>query len=237
MGNRRNPNSNSVLQALLDATDSGLGELTIDAAITKLSGDPKLRAALQKKWNAHAYPNKSLVWTQLVKDQRLMTLTDPALKALAFMGMYCSQTGLIQVSRKDLTAATGVKSTTLTSALKELQDCGAIRVAVPAVRHAAPIYAVNPGICNKGTRRTGDKEAFEAHIVGAKGPSYLLNRELPLCVQEDTVYDGEMMYNRITMLRPEDVAARQAQAKQRRRSGDDNKPLDGQLSFDLGDLR
>ena len=231
MGNR-NPSNNSILQALLDATDCGLGTLTIDQAITKLSSSSKLRTTLQAKWNAHAYPEKSMDWTQLVKAQQLMTLSDTALKLLAFMGMYAHQSTLLQVSYKDLVTFTGIKDRMLRTAVKELKDSGCIRVEKPSVRHAAPIYAVNPALISKGTRRKGKTLDFVERLDGCQ--DYILRRSLPLLVQQETVYQdtpdgGRIAFNRLRPVPAEEAKpAGKARGKRQPKGGQ----LPGQMSLD-----
>lgn len=228
MGNR-NPNSNSVVQALLDVADVGLGSMTVDQVITRLSGDSKLRTSLQNKWNGHAYPERSMEWAQLTKSQQLMGLTDTALKLLVFMGMYAHQSTLLQVSLNDLVTFTGIKKTSLREALKELLDCGCIRVEKPSVRHAAPIYAVNPAIVNKGTRRKSDISSFASKVGGCR--DYILQQDLPIVVQQETVYQdttdgGTIAFNRLRPALPGNI--KDAAPKRRRRSK--TVPADEQLA-------
>lgn len=233
MGNSRNPNSNSIVQALLDASDLGYGTMTVDQLITKTSTDGKLRAALQAKWNAHAYPDKAMEWAQLTKSQTLMTLSDPALKILTFFGMYCHQSTLLQVSLKDLAAATGIKDRTLRYAMKELSECGCIRIEKPSAQHAAPIYSVNPAIINKGTRRRSEMSEFCDKLSCS---DYLLTRDLPLIVQTQTIcqeqLDGsKIAYNRVALVTPETAALQQSPKRRKRTKSDPDEQLPGQMSL------
>lgn len=234
MGSSRNPTSNSVLQAFLDARDSGLGTLTIDQAITRMSSDAKLRSALQAKWNAHAYPERVMEWAQLAKSQQLMTLSDEALKLLTFMGMYAHQSTLLQVSYKDLCTFTGIKKTRLRESIKELTDCGCIRIEKPSIRHAAPIYAVNPAIINKGTRRKTDASDFAAKIGGC--PDYILRRDLPILVQQETVYQdtsdgGKVAFNRLRPVLPGDTQTERKPRRASKGAPANVQQIPGQMTF------
>ena len=235
MGNSRNPSSNAILQACLDVKDAGYGGMTFDQMITRLSSDKRLAADLQAKWNAHAYPERAMTWAQLAKEQRLLTLSPDAIKVLTFYGMYCHQSTLLQVSYKDLSAATDIKDRSLRTAVKELIDAGCLRIERPSVRHAAPVYAVNPSIINKGTRRKSNASDFVGKMTACR--DYILQRELPLVVQEQTIYEdtpdgGKIAYNRIALATPGEAA--KMQQPKRRRKTDPGEQLPGQMSvFDI----
>lgn len=224
----RNPNNSSVLQALLDASDLGYGSMTVDQLITRVSSDRKLCAALQAKWNGHAYPERAMDWAQLARSQALMTLSDPALKVLTLLGMYCHQSGLIQVRIEDICTATSIGRTSVKQAITELRACGALNVAAPSVRHAAPVYCVNPGLVNKGVRRKADTASFIADL-SIEPEKYILNRELTLVVQTDVVHNATMTYNRLYLVPPGEAAC--DPPKRRRRKKPENSQVPGQMSL------
>ena len=145
MANSRNPNNNSILQALIDLSDSGFAAMA-DPIITKISGDRKLQKDLQAKWDAHAYPEKSMVYAQLTITQALMDLSPQACKVLLLLGSYASLTGLVQVSYPTLETVTGIKRTMVREAVQELKDHGLIRIRVKPARHEPPIYCIDPGV-------------------------------------------------------------------------------------------
>lgn len=207
VANSRNPNSNSILQALLDLSDSGFAK-QVDPIIAKISGDRKLQKDLQAKWDAHAYPEKSMVYAQLTITQALMDLSPQACKILLLLGSYASQTGLVQVSYPTLETATSIKRTMVREAIQELKDCGLIRVRVKPVRHEAPIYSVNPGAISKGARRQSRGTEYKSALIHSGFPKdkYLLDTYAPsLVIKCDTVRtedpDGEpIRYNTISLV-------------------------------------
>lgn len=216
MANKRNPSSNAVLQALLDAADSGYGTMTINQLIAKLSSDSKLRQDMQAKWDGHAYPDKSMVYAQLGIDQRLFTLSDAGYKLITLLGMYCHQSGRIQAKLDDICAAIKVGRTSAKHAITELRECGAITVDVPASRHAAPIYRVDPALVHKGVRKRSDVSDYVARLT-IKPEQYILSRELDMVVQTDTVRSGATLYARMYLApakRPDDAGPKRRKSKQ-----------------------
>lgn len=209
MANSRNPNSNSVLQALLDLKDcGGYGEMTLDHIITKISGDRKLQKDLQAKWDAHAYPEHSMVYAQLTITQALMNLSPQACKILLLLGSYASQTGLVQVSYPTLETVTDIKRTMVREAVQELKDHGLIRVRIKSARHSAPIYCVDPGVIAKGSRRQSRATEYRSALIGGGFPKnqYLLDNYSPsLVIKCDTVRaedpNGESIrYNSLSLI-------------------------------------
>lgn len=205
MANSKNPNNNSVLQALLDAKDAGI--VGLDGAIAKISGDRKLQAALQKKWNSHAYPERDMVYVQMTITQALMELSPRACKVLIFMSCYCAQSTLIKVSLPVLETATGIKRTMLREALQELIDCGVVRVFQGPVRHDAPIYSIDPATANKGIRRKSKEQEYKARLAarGFCGKYLHSSYEPDLVVKCDTIKskddDGNpLYYNQISLI-------------------------------------
>ena len=209
MANSRNPNNNSILQGLLDLKDcGGYGEMTLDHIITKITGDRKLQSDLQAKWDAHAYPERSMVYAQVTITQAYMDLSPQACKVLLLLGIYASQTSLVQVSYPTLEAATGIKRTMVREAVQELKDHGLIRVRVKPIRHEAPIYCVDPGAISKGARRQSRGTEYKSALFKGGFPKdkYLLDTYSPaLAIKCDTVRsedpDGEpIRYNTISLI-------------------------------------
>ena len=254
MANSRNPNNNSVLQALLDLSDSGFAK-QVDPIIAKISGDRKLQKDLQAKWDAHAYPDKSMVYAQLTITQALMDLSPQACKVLLLLGSYASQTGLVQASYPTLEAATGIKRTAVGEAVQELRDRGLIRVRVKPARHEAPIYCVDPGVIVKGARRQSRATEYKSALIGGGFPKdqYLLDTYAPpLVIKCDTVKsedpDGEpIRYNTISLIpaaeakkvpEPTGTSASGKRARKRSRSkGESSMPepvvqIPGQMDLD-----
>ena len=198
----KNPNNNSVLQALLDAKDAGITGL--DVAISQISGDRKLQAALQKKWNAHMYPERDMVYVQMTISQALMQLSPRACKVLIFLSCYCAQSTLIKVSLPVLETATGIKRTMLRGALQELIDCGVVQVHQGPVRHEAPIYSIDPATANKGTRQQSKVRRYKDQLSDRS--TYLHSAYEPsLVVKCDTIKskdnEGNLLYyNEVTLI-------------------------------------
>ena len=231
MANIRNPDSNSVLQALLDLTDRGMGTWKVDDLITRISTDPKLRADLQKAWNAHAYPEKAMVYAQLGIDQRLFELSDAGYKVISLLGMYCHQSGLIQAKLDDICAAVKVGRTSAKAAVAELRKCGALDIAVPSIRHAAPVYRVNPALINKGTRRNTDVSAFTAQLSIDPG-DYILNKDPELVVQTDIIRNADIVYNKLYLVPPDEAKPAKKRPSRRKKAADVQLP--GQMDiFDV----
>lgn len=202
-----NPKHNSVLQALLDLHDVGYGGLTVDALIQKLATDRKTADALQDKWDAHMYPEKSMTFTRTTIADQYMLLPDPALRVLLLMGLRCHQTGLIQVSISDLASLTKLKQRATQSAVKTLIDAGCISIKIQSVRHAPPVYEVNRAIFAKGKPL---QNRFDYSKCGQDG--FLLTRTVEYATAVSTVHmkqptdDGAdektIVYNRITVATP-----------------------------------
>lgn len=224
----KNPDGNAILQALLDLQRLGYGVKSVNELITAITGDAKLRADLQKTWCGHAYPEKSMVFAQLGIDQRLFTLSDAAYKVITLLGMYCHQSGLIQAKLDDICAAVQVGRTSAKAAIADLRKCGALAVAVPSVRHAAPVYSVNPALINKGVRRKTDVTDFAAQLTIAPD-DYILNREPELVVQTDVVRNPEIVYNRLYLVPPDE--AKPAKKRPSRRKQATDVQLPGQMDI------
>lgn len=212
MSKRRNPTNNAILQACLDIVDSGYGTMSVNDFVTKISADPKLLKDMQAIWNRHAYPDKSIKWVSITKTDLLMTLSPNAMQVLVFLGMYCHQSTLIQVTYSVLSAITGIKPTKLREAVKELVDSGCIKVAKSSARHDAPIYAVNPVLIKAGARTKKDS----GFTQGLHVADYILKRTPELIVQETTIKadadtDGKrVVYTKVTLERREVIDAKQA---------------------------
>lgn len=210
--NKRNPTNNAILQACLDIVDSGYGTMSVNDFVTKISTDPKLLKDMQAVWNRHTYPDKSIKWVSITKTDLLMTLSPNAMQVLVFLGMYCHQSTLIQVTYSVLSAITGIKPTKLREAVKELIGSGCIKVAKSSARHDAPIYAVNPALIKAGARAKKDS----GFTQGLHVADYILKRTPELIVQETTIKadadtDGKrVVYTKVTLERREVIDAKQA---------------------------
>lgn len=227
----KNPDGNTILQALLDLQRLGYGVKSVNELIDTIGCDSKLRADLQKAWNGHAYPEKAMVYAQLGINQRLFTLSDAAYKVITLLGMYCHQSGLIQAKLDDICTAVRVGRTSAKAAITELRKCGALAVAVPSVRHAAPVYSVNPALINKGVRRMTDVTGFAAQLTIAPD-DYILNREPELVVQTDVVRNPEIVYNRLYLVPPDEAKPAKKRPSRRKQAADVQLP--GQMSiFDV----
>lgn len=229
-----NPNNNTILQALLDLVSDGMGTLTINDAVMKLQSDHKLQKDLQAQWNKHAYPDKSLVYTQAGIEQASFSLSPTGYMIHGIMGAYASTSGRIQISNKDICRITGLSRNTVRDAINELADCGAIIVEVPQIHHAAPIYRVNPALYHKGAHRKAAKSDYRKSLT-IDPSDYILARKFDLVIQTDTVHAENLTYNRLYLETPEEVEAKQAR-KKRSRKAKQSDPMDGQmLIFDFPD--
>lgn len=227
----KNPDGNAILQALLDLQRLGYGVKSVNELIDTIGCDSKLRADLQKAWNGHAYPEKAMVFAQLGINQHLFTLSDAAYKIIMLLGMYCHQSGLIQAKLDDICTAVQVGRTSAKAAITELRQCGALAVAVPSVRHAAPVYSVNPTLINKGVRRMTDVTGFAAQLTIAPD-DYILNREPELVVQTDVVRNPEIVYNRLYLVPPDEAKPAKKRPSRRKQAADVQLP--GQMDiFDV----
>lgn len=151
---RRNPDSNPLVQALIDLEDAGMGTLSVSQALIKLNNDQQLRRDLGTRFNQRGYAADKVTYTQLSisSTPTIMALSQSAFKVLVFLGMYCSQEGFISCKQTVIGRVTGISSKSVWSALQELTKAACIRVVVPAARHASPIWQVDPGIMHSGKR-------------------------------------------------------------------------------------
>lgn len=227
--NKRNPNSDPYLQMALDMADRGLGKLDMDSLIIKLRNDPKFAADMQKVWNSHRYPEKSLVWAQLGIEQQLFKLPDAAFKVLIFLGMYCHQTGLVQVKLGDICTALDIGRTLAKQCITTLRSCGAIDIAIPSVRHAAPIYRVNPLLVNKGSRRKADATDFTAALQ-ISPDAYILNQDADLVIQTDAVRTDAIAFNRVYLVPPDEAKPVKKRPSKRKQQIEEQLP--GQMTFE-----
>ena len=228
--NQRNPDGNSILQALLDLSDRGMGTMRVSDLITRISTDTRFRNDLQAAWNAHSYPEKSMTYAQLCIDQRLFALSDTAYKIVRLLGIYCHQSGLIQARLADICDAVGIKRTSAKQAIAELRSCGAIDIAVPSSRHDAPIYQVNPALINKGRRKKSDMSAYAAGL-NIDPKQYLFNQELPLLVQTDVVRTADIAYNRLYMATADEVKNKAVAIRPSKRKRKASDPIPGQQTI------
>lgn len=228
---KRNPDNNTVLQALLDLTDRGMGEWKVKDLVTRISTDPKLRTDLQKAWNSHAYPEKSLVYAQMGITQQLYGLSDAALRIITLLGLYCHQNGLIQARLDDICSAVAIGRSSAKKAITELCECGALVVAIPSAQHAAPIYCVNPALMHKGTRRKANIAAFEEGLA-IDPKAYILNRRPSLVVQTDTVRTQALVYSRLRLVSETEIQTVKKHTSRKSKSKADDSQVPGQMTID-----
>lgn len=153
MATTRNPNPdhNAPLQALLDLQAAGMGTMSINDAIARLQADRRLAADMQARWQGHTYPDRAITWTRLTISPIWQVLSPEACQIALILGMYASQSTLVQCSVPSMVQITGVSRTAVKAAIRDLRAAGVIAVYRPARQRQAPIYAVNPEICKKGT--------------------------------------------------------------------------------------
>ena len=172
-----NPTSSTILQVLLDLKNRGYGDMTAAEMIDLLNDDKDLLNNLDKQWNNRLYSDKSITWASISILPGLMNLSPEALKVLILLGIYADQTSLIRVTRNVIMQATGIKLTTLKTTLRELEECGAIKIEIPSVGHKAPIYKVNGDIIAVGRRNkifgfSGDPDKYilkqQLHMDGLR---------------------------------------------------------------------
>lgn len=150
----RNPDSNPIAQGLIDLIDAGCGSLTINQALTKINHDTKLRADLGTQFNQRGYNDDRIKYSQISKDaeNRLMKLSNSALKILIFLGLNCNQDGYISCKKNIINKVTGISIRAIPPLIRELKETCCIREAYPSVRHEPPIWQIDPGIIYCGKR-------------------------------------------------------------------------------------
>lgn len=232
-----NPDSNTVLQALLDAQAAGLGTLTINSAIARLQADKKLRADLQARWNGHAYPNKAITWTRLTVSEVWQALSPEACKVGLLLGMYAGQNTLVQCSLPNVVKLTGLNRTAANMALRELRSAGVIAKFRQERQRVAPIYAVNPAVCKKGLVTQQGEAAYNRLLPPeAKMPVPEYAASLKTIRTSDDGGTEYYTYTQIIALSPEEAAAEVA-ATQAQPDPDVTYPEFEYQEPDLGDLQ
>lgn len=156
-----NKTASSVLQALIDCKDSGLGSLTIDKAIVKLQTDAKLLDDLTTRFDNRSYNNSRIEFIQVSIAHSLLELPSPALKVLLFLAFTASQSGTVSASADVIMTFCHMSHNTLSKAMRQLYEAGLITVVAGSRRHEAPIYQVNPAYMYKGKRK------FLKSLIGA----------------------------------------------------------------------
>lgn len=233
-----NPDSNTVLQALLDAQAAGLGTMTINAAIAQLQSNRKLAADLQARWNGHAYPNKSMRWTRFTVSEVWQALSPEACKVGLLLGMYAGQSTLVQCSLPNVVKLTGMSRTAANMALRELRNAGIIAKRREQRQREAPVYAVNPAICKKGLMSQQGEAAYN-HLLPPEAkmpvPEYVVNvKTIRTSDDGGTEY---YTYTQITALSPEEAAAEVAATQAQPDPAADTYPEFEYQEPDLGDLQ
>lgn len=204
-----NPQNNSIIQALIDLKNTGHGKQTVDNLIELLNSDKKQADELQNRWNGHLYPTKKMTFTQVTISDDYFHLPDTALRILLILGMYSGKTGLIQVSKSDIMALTGLKQTSIKTGLKILTDHGFIRVAQPSARHAAPVYEINRKYFAQGDRPRHDDFDY-SDADNSKSPSNIEREYIPVIDIIRTSQDDQTTaYNRLTAQKKEPTSSPQ----------------------------
>lgn len=198
---KSNPTSSTILQVLLDLKNNGYGDMNVEDMIKYLQEERELLENLDKQWSSRLYSESSMKWASVTILPSLMNLSPEAIKVLVLLGIYADQTSLIRVTRNVISQVTGIKLTTLKTTLRELEECGAIKVEVKSVRHTAPIYRINGNLIAVGRRNKvfnfdGDKDKYilkqELHTAGMK---LVANRHT------DNQPDGtKIMYHELTLV-------------------------------------
>lgn len=198
--------NSSVLQALIDCKDYGLGSLTIDKAITKLQTDAKLLDDLSKRFENRNYNNNKIEFVQVSIDYgALLDLPSPALKVLLFLAFSASQSGTVSASAEVIMTFCHMSHNTLSKAMRQLYEAGFITTVAGSRRHEAPIYQVNPAYMYKGKRK------FLKSLIGAyekalgDRPGYIKHSDSDSatpCMTE-AIYrktdDGDVYYTKVTI--------------------------------------
>lgn len=164
---KRNDDNNSIVQALLDLQDAGLGDRPVNDLIAYLAGNRKLKRQLQDKWDSHAYNDRTLTFAMIYENPAIMCLSDLAVKILWFLATTANQSGCIQVSTPVLSQICGYKRTKVTATMRELEDAGVITVVRPPTRHDAPVYMINPAVSLKGKQSSRRDQQFRDNAVHA----------------------------------------------------------------------
>ena len=255
MANKKNPTSSTILQVLLDLKANGYENMTVDEMINYLQQEKGVLESLDKQWSNRLYSDSSMKWASITILPALMNLSPEALKVLVLMGIYADQTSLIRVTKNVITQVTGIKTTALKSALRELEDCGAIRVEVKHVRHTAPIYRVNGNIIAVGRRNKvfnfdGPKDKYLLRQdLQTKGLKLVANRHTDKQADGSKIMYHELVLEPINEERPLDAEetskglqkdksnSKKHTSKTKPVGQDDDCNIPGQMDFsDLGIL-
>lgn len=242
-----NPTSSTILQVLLDLKTHGYDDMSIGDFIDVLSADKDLLKTLDASWAHRMYSDKSITWASLTITPGLMKISPEALKILVLMGMYADQTSLIMVKRNVIVQATGIKLTKTKEALRELEECGAIKIQVPQRGQKAPIYLVNGNIICVGRRNK--KFTFDGDVDNyiLRQQEILSGMKLVAARRTDPQPDGtKLMYHELDFMpdnekEPLDASKtskssrksskRDSSKSETKGQPDDN--VEGQLAFDL----
>ncbi len=199
-----NKTASSVLQALIDCKDSGLGSLTIDKAIVKLQTDAKLLDDLTTRFDNRSYNNSRIEFIQVSIAHSLLELPSPALKVLLFLAFTASQSGTVSASADVIMTFCHISHNTLSKAMRQLYEAGLITVVAGSRRHEAPIYQVNPKYMYKGKRKFLHSliEAYEKAL--GDRPGYINQNNLCSCpCVTEAIYrktdDNAVYYTKVTI--------------------------------------
>lgn len=196
--NDRNPTNSSILQALLDVEDAGF-KTQLEPVIAKLQSDKKLLQDLETRFQQRGYNQDKIKYTQLTIDERLVRLSNNATNVLLYLGMFCSQNGLVSIKLDELATATACGSKdTARRAVKQLMDNGLLVEIDGKRRHEPPVWQVHPGVIHSGKRMTVTTQVHDFMAKVKPGTKNLFREELPLVTQQDSIYrklpDGSKVY-------------------------------------------
>lgn len=180
MANKLNPQSHAILQMCLDLKARGYDKY-VDDLYNKLMHDRSFFNETDRIWKSHGRPDSSITYVQRTIQCGCEYLSPHATKILDILGCAAGNPGYVQVSLPDLVYVSNMTRSMVQKALKELKDCGAIRVALSASRHDAAIYEINPHImCVGSSTNEGRKKNYTPEGVSAE--MNITNREPTYCV-------------------------------------------------------
>lgn len=181
----RNPESNAIVQALLDCKDHGYGTLTVDQLLSTLGRDKDTARDLHQKYESRGYNEEKLNYTQVSKNPMILQLDPVATKILLTLATYSTQDGYISVKHAVVSRITGLSERTIRSAIKTLTEAGLLVTVAGSSRHEPAILQVNPNAMYSGKRKhmTKDNRDFNARLQN----QCILNQELDYEIRKDLI--------------------------------------------------
>lgn len=226
-----NPRHNSILQALLDLQRAGYGGRSVDDMVSALQHSPKMCTDLQAVWDRHTYPEDALTWTRIYGgdastqdmtatiEQMWAVMSPAAAKVFLLLARQCGSSGMIQASMPIIAALTGISPRSVSPAVQELINIGAIVCVSKAKQRIPAIYQVNPVL----TRTGKISQTLLSQYAKTQAKAQAETKRSPKPLQPpaylpttETVYDGELRYTRLAAITP-------AEAKEKRMATDAHK--------------